>query len=80
MSVWGSQGLVVVKGMVLGEQQQLVMVWGQLLVKVGFHLLPPCTAAGEDWVVKMWVTYWCVPEMEELGGNTPGLSQGWSTG
>ena len=56
MSVWGSQGLVVVKGMVLGEQQQLVMVWGQLLVKVGFHLLPPCTAAGEDWVVKMWVT------------------------
>ena len=41
MSVWGSQGLVVVKGMVLGEQQQLVMVWGQLLVKVGFHLLAP---------------------------------------
>ena len=80
MSVWGSQGLVVVKGMVVGEHQQLVKVWGQLLVKVGFHLLPPCTAAGEDWVVKMLVTYGMVPEMVEPGGNTPGLSQGWSTG
>ena len=72
MSVWGSQGLVVVKEMVLGEQQQLEMV--------GFHLLPPCKAAWEDWVVRLWVTYRSVPEMEELGGNTPGLSQGWSTG
>ena len=80
MSVLGSQGLVVVKGMVVGEHQQLVKVLGQLLVKVGFHLLPPCTAAGEDWVVKMLVTYGSVPEMVELGGNTPGLSQGWSTG
>ena len=72
MYLWGSQGLVVVKEMVLGEQQQLEMV--------GFHLLPPCTAAGEDWVVKLWVTYWCVPEMVELGENTPGLSRRWSTG
>jgi hypothetical protein len=39
MSVLGSQGLVVAKGMVVGKLQQLV--WGQLLVKVGFHLLAP---------------------------------------
>ena len=37
MSVWGSQGLVV-KEMVVGKHQQLVMVW--------VHLLPPYTAAG----------------------------------
>ena len=79
MSVWGSQGLVV-KEMVVGEHQQLVMVWVQLQVKVGFHLLPPYTAAGGDWVVRMLVTHGIVPEMVELGGNTPGLSQGWSTG
>ena len=71
MSVWGSQGLVV-KEMVVGKHQQLVMVW--------VHLLPPYTAAGGDWVVRMWVTYGTVPEMVELGGNTPGLSQEWSTG
>ena len=69
--MWGSRGLVVVKGMVVGEQQQLETV--------GFHLLPPCTAAGEDWVVKLWAPYWYVPEKEGLGENTPGLSQGWGT-
>ena len=37
MSVWGSQGLVAVKEMVVGKEQQLELV--------GFHLLPPCAAA-----------------------------------
>ena len=66
--------------MVVVELQQLVMVWGQVLVKVGFHLLLPYTAAGEDWMVKMRVPYGSVPGMVELGENTPGLAQGWSTG
>ena len=56
--------------MVVGEHQQLVMV--------GVHLVPPYTAAGEDWLVRMWVPYGSDPGVVEFGENT--LAQGWSTG
>ena len=62
----------------VGKLQQLVMVWELVLMKLGVHLLPPYTAAHEDWMVTESFPNDGVPGM--VKENTPELAQGGSTG
>ena len=60
---------------VVGQLYQLVMVWGQVLVKECCHLPSPYAAAGEYWVLTEGVPNRNVPGMVGLAQNTPGLAR-----